>query len=140
MSLQFGPLTVPGKVMRYARPSRDPQYRRTHFFGVEGESQITGAVGGRTFAIPMLVYDLQSRFTTPKKMEDFLFVTVKAQQGKVGTLKLTTISDGTSHFTTYPECCLDSFVIRPVPGIIKDVAGLLGGDYFCEVDFMFRQL
>lgn len=136
--LRFGSTLIPGTVMRYAIPAREVQVKRTHFWGVLGESQISGAPGGRTLAIPVLVFDAGSRFSTREKLVKFLIQTVGSLIGTTESLHVLLNEPHTKE--VYPECCLDNFTIRPEPGVILDVAGTLGGKYFCEVDFTFRQL
>jgi len=137
MSIRFTSLLIPGIVEPFAVPSREVQVSRMHFFGVQGESEIRGESGGRTIQIPMLVYDDGNKFPSRDSLAVFFSTQVGKLIGKNGVLSI--LRDGFAQ-ETYPECTLDAANIRAYPGIVLDVAGTLGGKYFCQADFTFRQL
>jgi len=136
MSIRFAGLLVPGIVQPFPRPSREIQVSRQHFFGVKGESEIRGETGGRTFQFPMLVYSEFNLFPTRESLLRFFALQIGQKVNRNGLLSF--INDSGPQ-EDYPECTLDFAVIRP-PGVLHDVAGTLGGKYFCEADFTFRQL
>lgn len=130
-------LDIPGMVVDIAVETRPIQRRVNKFFGVDGESIITGGSGGRQITVRMVVYDTSATplFDTARKLSDFLDYDV-ATEGleQKGTLTLVSESD----HSPFADTVFDGMQI--IDGPKPDSAGTVGGDYWAEVLLSFRQL
>ena len=122
--------TVPGIVLQFPTPTRDLKEVTTKFWGVRGESRITGGLSGRTLEIPVLVYGEQ--FNTQAKLSNW-FEKLIQYQGFASTLVVTSDADR----PPYEDCSFDYAIMLEPPKI--DEAGSLGGGAFAPIVFIFRQ-
>lgn len=126
--------TVPGVALAgFAVPPRELQQRTTKFWGVKGESVILGATGGRDLNVPVIIYD-EGRFTTARALSNYLDTNLQNMIGKTRRLTVESLSDHPG----FLDCTFIGFTLGP-EGIKKDVAGTLGGSFFCLGVLAFRQ-
>lgn len=122
--------TVPGIVLPLQMSSRELQQATTKFWGVRGESRISGGTAGRTIDIPVLVYGDQ--FNTQAKLADW-FDKLDQYQGDVATLRI--FSD-----VNRPPLNDTSFdMAAMISDPRMDEAGSLGYGAFATIRFLFRQ-
>jgi hypothetical protein len=125
-------LVIPGVVLAgFALPPRELQHKTTKFWGLEGESRINGRVGGRTLRVPVIVYD---DYSSAASLASFI-AGMTSYQGELGTLTITSDSD----YPDFADCVFEGFFLAG-EGIKPDLAGTLGGGYFCLGEAIFRQL
>ncbi len=122
--------TVDGIVLPIQMSARELQQVTTKFWGVKGESRISGKVAGRSIDIPVLVYGDQ--FNTRAKLATW-FDGLEQYQGMVGTLRIT--SDVSR--PAIKDCSFDFAMMVTDPKL--DEAGSLGGGAFVTARFLFRQ-
>ena len=122
--------TVPGTVLPLRIGTRELQEVATKFWGVKGESRITGGTGGRFVEIPVLVYGAQ--FANQGQLASW-FDQLGQYQGQTGTLVITSAVNRPA----LQDCSFDMAALLTDPKI--DEAGMLGGGAFAEISFLFRQ-
>ena len=122
--------TVPGVTLPFQMPARELQQVTTKFWGVAGESRISGGTAGRSIEVPVLVYGDQ--FNTQAKLAAW-FDGLSAYQGKVATLRITS----SVNRPALKDCSFDAAIMVDSPKI--DEAGSLGGGAWVIVRFLFRQ-
>lgn len=117
----------------FAVPPRELQQRSTKFWGVRGESVILGETGGRDLVVPVIIYD-ENRFKTAQSLSRYIDVTLQNMIGKTRRLTVESLSDHPG----FLDCTFIGFALGP-EGVKKDVAGTLGGSFFCLGILTFRQ-
>lgn len=122
--------TVPGVVLSMQMSARELQQVTTKFWGVDGESRISGGLAGRMIEVPVIVYGDQ--FSTRAKLADW-FDDLEDFQGKTGTLRITS----SVNRPAIKDVSFDSAIMVTDPKI--DEAGSLGGSAWAIVRFLFRQ-
>lgn len=132
MSVTFNGEEIPGTVLAFTVPPKELQVRRTKFFGVNGESQIVGGLGGRTIRIPMWLHrdDFHAATDIASYIEGMEFIA-----GTTGNLVVNSDADHPDFF----ETTFEGAVLLPDPGIIYDHAGGLGGKWIAFILLQFRQ-
>ena len=125
--------TIPGQVLPWVVPPREPQEMTTKFWGVRGESRIYGDTGGRILDIPVLVYDA-AQFPSRDRLSTYLDRTVnRDMMGKEATLTV----GGVAGHPPFEHCSFEGCVIIDGPKL--DEAGTLGGGAWALCRFIFRQ-
>lgn len=132
MSVTFDGEEIPGTVISFAVPPRELQARRTKFFGVNGESQITGGLGGRTLQIPMWLHS--DAFNTANDLGTY----IDSLDWFIGTTGVLDVDSPADH-PQFDHCTFEGAVLMPDPGIIYDHAGGLGGHWIAFIVLQFRQ-
>lgn len=132
-------LSVTGVVVEGVQiEPRDRQFKANKFWGVVGESQIDGKVGGRNIILPVLIYDDAAEspvFETARLLADYIDYTLNTvARGKVGTL--TWISE--ADHSPLEDCVFEGAMLTEGPK--HDEAGTLGGGYFAMCLLAFREL
>lgn len=127
-------ITIPGVVLPWVLPSREPQIATTKFWGLKGESAIFGQNAGRTLDIPVVVYDA-GQFPGRSQLATWLNTVVgDAEIGKVATL---TVESDAGH-PPFEQCRFEGVLVMEGPKI--DEVGNLGGGAFAICRFVYRQL
>lgn len=126
-------ITVPGVVLSWILPSREPQIATTKFWGVKGESSIFGQAGGRTLDIPVVVYDAGQFPGRPQLAAWLNNVVGRDEVGKTATL---TVSSAAGH-PPFENTRFEAVFVLEGPKI--DEVGSLGGGAFAICRFIFRQ-
>lgn len=136
-AVTFDATDIPGMVLQGVSISaRQVQHLTRKYWGLAGESRINGERGGRTIRVPILIYDdAANTFDTPRKLSDYVEITLGDLQGSEGDLTLVSESD----HDTFTDCVFEGFWLSPA-GINKDHAGTLGGNHFCQGMLVFRQV
>src|ERR1051326_8279164 len=118
MALSFNGTSIPGKALPFRREARATQLKRTHFFGVNGESEIVGRTGGRQIIVPYWIFDANGRFPNIRTLEGFIDGTLN------GTLALTNgalVIDPTDiNAPVFREVTFEGCHVRDEPGIVLD--------------------
>jgi hypothetical protein len=110
--------------------------KRTTFFGVHGETEITGGRSGRAIHIPVLIQDA-SAFDTARKLADFIDYTVGTTAlQKNGTLDFVSASD----HSKFLNCTFDGVEFEPGHSVKQDIGGTAGGGWIAYCILHFYQL
>jgi hypothetical protein len=132
MGLTIDGNVINGTVLKFNLQPPETQVRRTHFWGVKGESEIRGDTGARTFIIPMWLHP----FATHRDISDYItFHLNETLFMKHGTLVVNSGVD----IAPIENCTFEGAFLRSNPGIIPDHAGFLGGFWIANADLRFRQ-
>lgn len=122
--------TVPGIVLPIQIGTRELQQTTTKFWGVRGESRISGGTAGRTIDIPVLVWGEQ--FNTQAKLAEW-FDSLSDFEGEVATLRITSAVNRPA----LNDCSFDAAAMITDPRM--DEAGGQGYGAFATIRFLFRQ-
>lgn len=108
----------------------------TSYFGVDGESEITGGRGGRGIHIPVLIQDA-SAFDTARKLADFIDYTVGTTALlKNGTLDFVSASD----HSKFLNCTFRGVEFESGHSVKQDIGGTAGGGWIAYCILHFYQL
>lgn len=126
-------IAIPGVVLPWILPSREPQVMTTKFWGVNGESSIYGGYAGRTLDIPVIVYD-SGQFPGRPQLAAWLNNTIGRDQ--IGQLATLTVNSAVGH-PPFENCRFEACIVIEGPKV--DEVGSLGGGAFAVCRFIFRQ-
>jgi len=123
--------------------SPQPKIHRRHFFGNNGEVEISGGRIGRKVVLNAILND--STWTDSAKVFTYMKTALDSGIGVNGTLNITFPESATAVFKF---CTFESYDLIPQPGHqmvapLKDVTGMLNGTadtWWLEVNLNFYQL
>ena len=128
----FGPLKIRGLVLEgFDPPPPELVTMDTHFFGLDGVSQITGGIAGRMIDVPVLIYD---RFSSAISLTSYINTAVHKRIGKHDDLIVYSPSD----WPIFYNCTFRGF--QPTEGPKPDVAGTLNDSWWVKGILRFQQL
>ena len=134
MSLTMAGNLIPGYVLPFVLPRPQPQVRRTHFWGIKGESQIVGSLGPRSLQIEMWLSD--PTFDSHAALDNYIRQTLNdAYMYMPGTLIVT---GGGAAWTAFEDCTWMGVDIRNT-GIIPNIGGGMPGAWICPIIAHIRQ-
>lgn len=134
MAFRFRGVTIPGTILRHGKPPYALQTYRTHFFRVNGVSEILGGRGGRPLEFPIL---LHNRWPSRQALETYIDNTLQLVLfGRNGEIDY---RDGDRVVPPYKNCTFHGFEMEGT-GPLLDVAGTLDGGWFCYGRLLFFQL
>jgi hypothetical protein len=132
-AIDFGGVPIGGIVEIFNVPPPATQLYRRHFSGVFGESELRGAIGGRTIEVGIVIAD---GFATREALTDFyetdLNIVLMQQNA-------TLVYNAPDYVREYNNCTFEGF--HPSPrGPLEDEAGTLDGGWYIRGVLVFRQL
>lgn len=132
-------LSIKGLVERIIIEPRQLQEVTRKFWGVLGESRISGKAGGRTIMAQVTIFDDATEgplFGTARALADYIDYTLNTDAiDSNGTLTLVSESD----HSPFADCTFKGAAIDPDAPPMHDECGTMGGGYFATVMLEFRQ-